>query len=345
MIRDWADNAVMAKVRAMYGQRLTESDYDQLLQKKTVGEVAAHLKASTYYADNLAEMKEDLVVREQLEHMVRRRTLDCYTRLTKYSAGDKLFLRLYVLTNEIQQLLMAIRLLNSNNIRRYIIELPVHLAKLMSFDLFAVANIRSYDDLLELLERSDYYKILGRFRPVTTDKPVDLTGCEAALLTYYYEQAFRAVEKGYSGETRRELEDLLVFQLDLHNISVIYRMRRYLNAGRGLIEPRVVKVEGANLKLCDALLDAPDIPAMQAILKHTRRYEADWSQQPRDIASDVVRLRQRHNRKIYRFSSHPVVVVISYMAMLDIEINNIINIIEGIRYQLPPADIKKLLAL
>ena len=48
MIRTYSDNAVLAKVRALYGKRLTENDYTQLMGKKTVGEVAAYLKKETY---------------------------------------------------------------------------------------------------------------------------------------------------------------------------------------------------------------------------------------------------------------------------------------------------------
>ena len=46
-----------------------------------------------------------------------------------------------------------------------------------------------------------------------------------------------------------------------------------------------------------------------------------------------------------RFSTHPSVVMLSYIFLAQIEIQDIINIIEGIRYHLAPEGIQKLLTV
>ena len=46
-----------------------------------------------------------------------------------------------------------------------------------------------------------------------------------------------------------------------------------------------------------------------------------------------------------RFSTHPSVVMLSYIFLAQIEIQDIINIVEGIRYQLAPEEIQKLLTV
>ena len=45
------------------------------------------------------------------------------------------------------------------------------------------------------------------------------------------------------------------------------------------------------------------------------------------------------------FSSHPPVVLLSYIFLADTEVHNITTIVEGIRYQVSVDDIKKLLIL
>lgn len=345
----YADNAVMAKVRALYGKRLKAADYDQLLAKKSVGEVAGYLKKETYYAENLAEVKEDLIHREQLEVFVRRRVLDTYVRLLKYSRGDNFFLTLYIMDHEVEQLLTAIRLLNSGSINRYIISLPVHLARLLSFDLFAIAGIDSFDGLLALLEHSDYYRILGRFRPATSGRNIDITACEAALITHYCEKALTIIRREYSGDTRDDLERIIRLRASLHNLSVIFRMRRYLNAGRDMTERRLAAVDGDPCRgLYARLLDAPDLRAMQEIFSHSRvfrNHPLDWTGDSRRIATQLYHIRRGLCRRVYRFTGKPVVAVISYMALLEIEVRNIIHIIEGIRYGLPPPEIRQLLTV
>lgn len=348
MIRTYSDNAIMTKVRALYGKRLTENDYDNLLSKKTVGEVAAYLKKETCYAQDLQEVKEELVHRGQLENLVRRRPLDIYTRLLKYAYSETLFLRLYVMQNEIEQLLTAIRLLNAGNMDRYIITLPVHLARLMSFDLFAMAGARSFDELLNVLEHSDYYRVVGRFRPSGAHKIVDITTFEAALLTYYYQTALDIAARDYHGDTRENLRQLFYRQVAVHNLSVIFRMRYFLKSDRDVAAARMVRVEGQSSKLLDRLLQMADIREMQEFLAGVgplRRIGFAWSEDGWQMARQMTDLRRRFSQRMFRFSTQPAVVVITYMTLLDAEINNVVNIIEGIRYGVPPAELKSLLSL
>ena len=50
-------------------------------------------------------------------------------------------------------------------------------------------------------------------------------------------------------------------------------------------------------------------------------------------------------RRDIRFSTHPSVVLISYIILTEIEVGDIITIVEGIRYRLPPEDIKSMLTV
>lgn len=348
MILSYSDNAIMAKVHVLYGKRLTGEHYDQLLQKKTVAEVATYLKKETYYAESLGEVKEDLIHHAQLENVVRRRPLDICMKLLKYTNRETMFLRLYIMQNEIEQLLTAIRLFNAGSIDRYIIGLPVHLAKLISFDLFAIPSVKSYEDLLAVVEHSEYYQILARFRPTTMHRLIDITACEKELLTHYYQQMLDMANRDYFGDARKDLLQLLQMQLQLHNLSVIFRMRRYLGADAASVRPRLVLVEGANNRLYDQLLAAPDLPTMLELMKTQsmlRQYQVDWSQSAKHSVTDLLRVRKRINRKLFRFSVRPVVTAISYMALLEIEVRNIVCIIEGVRYGMPPAELRELLCL
>ena len=45
------------------------------------------------------------------------------------------------------------------------------------------------------------------------------------------------------------------------------------------------------------------------------------------------------------FSTHPMVVMISYILITEVELDDIINVIEGIRYGLSPEEIKPMLVL
>lgn len=347
MSTNFTENAIMAKTHVLYGRRLRESDFDQLIQKKSVGEIAAYLKDETYYAENLDEVKEELIHREQLEIFVRRRPYNTYKKMLKYSYGKPLFMRLYIMRNEISQLLIAIRLLNSGSVGRYIITLPVHMAKLMSFDLFAIPSIKTYEDLIRIVEHSPYRSILGGFRPMTTHKLIDITSVEAALLTYYYTQVFSILQNEYKGDAYHDLMRMFETQLELHNISIIFRLRRGLGLSCAEIKKRLVLVEGKSPKFYYSLLDTPSMEAMSAVMRQNKmmRKHSVRGNSPSQAAKDVLHIKMDINQKVFRFSRHPIVTIMAYMEMLEIEVRNIVSVIEGVRYELPPADIKDLLCL
>ena len=49
MAVSYADNAVKAKAHAMYGKRLTKENYNDMLNCKSLVELANYLKTRTYY--------------------------------------------------------------------------------------------------------------------------------------------------------------------------------------------------------------------------------------------------------------------------------------------------------
>ena len=57
------------------------------------------------------------------------------------------------------------------------------------------------------------------------------------------------------------------------------------------------------------------------------------------------RTKYRICRRDIRFSTHPSVVLMSYIFLMEIEVGDIITIVEGIRYQLAPDEIKSMLTV
>lgn len=344
-----SDNAIMAKVHALYGKRLDAEAYGRMLQKRTLSEIVGVLKNETYYSEALSEVKEDLVHREQLELMVGRRELDIYVKLRKYSYGDDIFFKMYKMKNEIKQLLFAMRLLNAGAMNDFIVSLPVYLAKHLSFDLFEIARVKDYDDLLTVLRHTDYYDIIGRFRPVTRNKPIDIPACENALLSHYFSKLLKIADNEYSESTREYLKQILHYQIDFHNVSMIFRMKRYFGAVPQTIARYIIPIKA---KLSDAaykeLLEASDAHGMGEVINRYRAsflYPSDITLSPDRVIFQTQESRKRLFQRIFRFSGMPVIVVICYMMLLEIEVNNVINIIEGARYQLSPEEIRSMLVI
>ena len=84
MMSSYSSNAILAKARAMYGRRLTEQNYTDLLGCRSVGEVAAYLKTRTSYSDILEGVAALNIHRGRLEELLRKRLFLQYASLCRY---------------------------------------------------------------------------------------------------------------------------------------------------------------------------------------------------------------------------------------------------------------------
>ena len=65
-------NATVAKIRAMYGNRLKQADYDELVNKSSVAEIAEYLKKNTHYGKMLSSIDTVNIHRGFLEDLLKR---------------------------------------------------------------------------------------------------------------------------------------------------------------------------------------------------------------------------------------------------------------------------------
>lgn len=72
MLTGFAEKAIFTKLKTMYGQSLTATDYQSLTLRRSVGEIAAYLKNETHFSQVLSNVKESMVRRGYLEDLLRR---------------------------------------------------------------------------------------------------------------------------------------------------------------------------------------------------------------------------------------------------------------------------------
>ena len=84
MLSHLSSNVVSAKARAMYGRRLTARNYQEMLNCKSVTEIARYLAANTDYDKVLAGMNDREVHRGQLENRLKHKLLADSAALCRY---------------------------------------------------------------------------------------------------------------------------------------------------------------------------------------------------------------------------------------------------------------------
>lgn len=228
MLSNFSETAILTKIRAMYGQRLTSEDYTELLHKQTVGDVAAYLKNETHYRDVLGKVQENQIHRMWLEQLIQMEIYRQYQRILSFHKGSGDFYSYILRDIEIKILIQAIGLYYAGNevSQAAVASLPTYLEKRLSFDLISLAKAGDFGEMLKVLSRTDYERILRPFLPQGGGRP-DLMACENALKTFYFDDLFRRIDRNFRGTVKKDLYTIFLTHLELLNVTTVLRMKRF----------------------------------------------------------------------------------------------------------------------
>lgn len=340
--------AIVAKAKAIYGNQLTAGDYNNLVHKTSIAGVVSYLKETERFGRTFATANEAQIHRGQVETLLSKNVFEVYIRLCRFMAADKnSFCYFYLKECEVKQILTAIMYINAKSQDGYVNVMPAYLMDYLSFDMMALANANTYDELLDVLRETPYYDVL---RPLLTvayaDGSQNLEECGIALYDYYLRWAFKSVDDEYSGEEATNLKNIFLRQCDIDNILICYRKRRYFDADTETIE-RSLKPFHYRMteeKLTE-LLSGSDADK-QLLLALKKSYFKDKIEiNADDLDISVSKWKYRYYRKQLLFSENGIMALFSLISLFEIEQSNIRKIIEGIRYEISPTEIEKWLVV
>ena len=334
-------NAVLARVRAMYGKRLTPGDYNNLLSCKDVNEIATFLKNKTAYGDIFAPNSGTEITAESIEFSLNK---DIAGRLQKICGFEKMiddhFYRYFILKSDIAAIISAARTLVSTSAlaSSYV---PSDFFRARSeLDIDALYNIRTADDLIEATKHTRYYASAKKF--INAEGFFDFSSVEIHLMRLYAQTA-KDLGKHFSKSSKQELFTIINTEIDKLNVSNIYRLKR-LGTSKEDIFAKLIFEHGTitKSKLLE-LLDAQGDYAFMSIVSETKIGKgfalSDFMYPEAVFAKNLYAI----NKRLLRFSSNPDIAVITYINLAEAEKDNITHIVEGKRYHMQNEEIKKFL--
>lgn len=345
MLTSLSSNAITAKAKAIYGKRLTDAQYHDLMRQRSVADIAAYLKQNTSYSKYLAGISEMQIHRGQLENLLEHSRMEKFLSLLHYDFSKSRGFYHYAIINvEVSVLQRAIMLLNLGTPQEIINAIPSFMQDYVSFNLLELSKIRSYDDLLAVLNGTPYKNVLVRYS--AENGKIDLAECEHALKVHYYDTIFKLIEKNYKGKTQKELKEIVQIEVEILNLSLMYRLKTYFHRPPEVIKRQMLPFYYRLTKRSiNDLLDTND---EEAFVKKMRM--PSYNSKMKDIEYNYIedytkRLEYIVARKLMRFSTSAPVAFYALMTLLQFEIENLVIIIESIRYGNPVTEIEKLLII
>lgn len=342
-----SDCAMATKARAMFGNRLKEEDYFKLLQKKSVGEVAYALRHETYFSETLEGINEKAIHRGALETLLK---MDLFTRLRKLlryaSDDDAQFVYCAVMNVEVQILLMCIRSFSEedggNSRSEMIQHMPIYISKYLSFPIEKLADVYNFHDLLEVLKETSYEPIIRRYAKDYFEE-IDYIGLEHDLRVRYYDTLLKMIHQYTKGAASEEMQKDTLTRVEMDNISIIYRLKKFFKASpddiKKLITPMYASFNEREMN--HLIYDCNGEEVIEALQKKYRRYIGKIPFTNIEHYTHLIRFQLNHH--FIEYYTEPALVLLSYMLLSEMEIDNVINIIEGVRYHIQPERIKKML--
>lgn len=333
-------NAVLAKARAKYGRRLTDKDYANLLSCKSVAEVVSYLKNNTYYETVLGKINERDVHRGRLELILKQKLFEDFYSLCLYTKGSGEHFAQYILQrNEIEQIVHFLTLLSSNSAEEYIFSMPTYFKSHTSLNLDALSKARSYEQFFTALAGSPYEKLMSEFKPMR-DQHINIAFVENKLYKFCYANLYNSINKYSSGAERKALLSTFNSIMDYVNFVRVLRLKRYYHESPEVTASFLFPYGNMSKKtlgrLCRAATSAEVFEAINdtSLGRSIKKFNYVYAGEIDNIGVYKI------TKKNIHFSSFPLVVMLSYVFVMDTEYKNIVSIIEGIRYNVDPSKLE-----
>lgn len=338
-----SSGAISAKAKAMYGRRIKPVQYEELIRKRSVAELAQVLKNETGFSDTLKDIHEATIHRGQLEHLLR---MDLYRRLDKlvrYVDGKQRQYYLAALKEfEIEQILAKIRMILSKDFTHSLSDFPTVLTRYTKLDTRKLATVQSFEELLEGLSGSPYAQLLSPF--VNNGKEFDYTGFEAVLEDYYFHYVSEMIDKVFRGKNRKILKKMWSTRIELDNITKIYRFKKFFHVSEQEIRTSLIECEGCIPKAkLNEMLTCADAETFLKLLAQSPYHLHTDDKEYVYIEYYADQIKYHLAKRHLHYDSAPAIVYTAYQLTAQREIENLINIIEGVRYQVAPEEIMTML--
>ncbi|BED92099.1 MAG: V-type ATPase subunit [Candidatus Improbicoccus pseudotrichonymphae] len=324
-------SAVLTKIRILFLGRLKDKDFKKMLNCNSFGEVVIYLKTSTVYSSVLSSLDETKFHCEYLESIFKKNLFDELAALGKYDAKVSHHVFSYIfLKMEVLGILKFLSFLKANQMENFEFYFPEFASGYIKINFKKMSEIKTYSDFLSVLKGSVYYKIMKKFDFKKTED-IDLNKIETSIYSFFFENYIRDL----SINLNKEICNYNLSYLEILNLKRVFRLKKNYDADNNYILSLIYNIKGYNSKKIRNLILSEDFDNE---LKKFKFYSENL-----DIDRLSIWFKFNWAKKnIFGSDSLPV-VFLSYIFLKEIEIDNIVNVIEGKRYGLKTEEIEKII--
>ncbi len=219
-------SAINTKIKALKGRLLTDKDFEIILSKETIQDVALYLKQNTKYNRVLENNDINKIYISDLELLLKKYIVLKYEKIIHYFTNEyrKLF-KIIFLRHEIEDIKLYIRALIRGEDLSKAKNLILYSGVYSTVNHNKLAQSKSIKEFIENLKGTLYYREL---KNIINEQSEIMFSIEMNLDRFYFRILFEHIDK-LSGQDKKLLNELLGKNIDLLNIQFIYRGLKFYN--------------------------------------------------------------------------------------------------------------------
>ena len=321
--------AVNTKIAAMCGKLLDNEDYKRMIGLNSPSEIAVYLKNNTHYGEFFADMDASTMHRNEIERILKEGLITYVDKLINYFNGEyRSFIKVFYMKYEIIDLKRIARLIyiekDFDNLRDNL----VYAGKYKYIDMDRAVKAKSVRELIYALKGTIYDSFLEGLIDGNEDE--NLYRFEMTLDRAYFAELEDNVKKLSKGD-QKSFYSLVGSYIDMLNLQWIYRGKKYYRlSNEEIFNYTISKGFKFNLTDIKEFCYTKDLDEFVAKAKATayafmRRYlYFKYKSAQRKMKLDLSML-------------------LVYLELIEYETQDIISVIENVRYRMDYDEAKKYL--
>lgn len=329
-------NSVNTKIRAMKGLLLKHEDYENLISLGNVEQIVIKIREHNAYKNILESIPQNIIYERGLveQNLTISTSIDfykIYNFILHYRT--KKYLNIYNLQHDIKTLKVIMSsIYDERNIQ--VDENLLQFNKYSKLNIKSLASSNTIGEVIVNLEGTEFYDVLNTAYKDTTN----LFDLNMRLDLYYYIKLWKLQNKYLDKFNKKQVSKINGVEIDIQNILWIYRLIKYYKIKPEFIYTYLIpyhyKISNNEIKTMAQSNSVEELRENLLKTKYKKYFEVEKS-----LEKVYKEIMKNTYKKSIGLNKNSLVVIINYFYLKKLEVNNLISLLEGVRYKLSPNEI------
>ena len=329
-------SGLATKIRAMQSRLLTDAQYRELAEQKSVPQAVAWLKQRPAYEHTWASLSDAELHRGRIEQLLVNSIYEDFAKLYRFAnVGQRKFLSLYFRRYEVSIMKDCLnKIFDHRDVDLDLSLFKPFFDKHSQLDISRLTASASIEEFVQNLKGTDYYAPLASLANL---KEPTLFDYEMTLDLYYFHTLWKTKDKILKKRDLEEITRACGSNFDLLNLQWIYRSKKYYHMASADIYALLIPV---NYKLSRretaALVEAENMSLFEALLAQTyygRRFARLGTDTLEEMYSWIMKhILLQETRK----DPYSVACIYCYLYLKEHETDRLTTLLECVRYGISP---------